>query len=380
MKYIAVPGLILTTLATSLLLGLDGSHWTDSGSFYQSVNNNRATSQLFVQVISQCLGALQVRILCSLINLSTRLRLSRRPVDLDLLKFWNAVCGVRLDWSLPTRTLAPLIAFLLASLVPGAIWAGALTPVATFTSTASTHSGFRTSSPSIRVPRYGQKSKLHWGYVSLERGGLSWEIEKGVFTYTPNFELQGIILDQAATASSRNSSTPTHAKLDYSQYAYEGRSFGVGSSVGLVDSTVGSLGPLGYNYTEVGYQSEVHCIKNDTLNWSISDVVVEPTNREIYPEIYLVNGTLSNGAEVNYTACGIMGPSNTAALAGQALNGENISAFAAGRYYGRLNKTQGTVDFKPTNFSVAVNITTRTITVTPLSGQTVSQTWSPPEK
>ncbi|KAI9717775.1 MAG: hypothetical protein M1812_004504 [Candelaria pacifica] len=367
-KFIAVPGLFLTTLVTSLLLGFDRSHWSNAGSFYEAVTNNRATTQLFVQIISNCLGALQIRIICSLFNFYTRLRLSQRPVALDLLKFWNSVSGIRLDWSLPTRTFIPLVAFLLVSLVPGAIWAGALTPVPIPTSTPTTLYGFHHSSPDISVPRYGMKSNYLWGPLDFLEGGLAVRNEKGTFTYAPNYELQGTILNQAASASSSNESTPRHAKIDNSQYVYEGRSFGVGSSVGLVDSFISKPNAIGYSYNEIGYQAQVHCIKNDTIDWAISDVKVNPQDGSL-PNIYLVSGTLSNGAGNRYAACGFENSKKIVALVGQAMNGKNIFAIAAGSDYKELNQTQCTVDFKPTNFSIKVNTTARVIAVTPLASK-----------
>ncbi|KAI9744034.1 MAG: hypothetical protein M1835_002827, partial [Candelina submexicana] len=369
MKYIAVPGLMVTTSATALLLGFDKSHWTDAGSFYQTVTNNRATSQIFIQIIAHSLGAFQIRILCSLINLYTRLRLNRRPVALDLLKFWNAVCGVRLDWSLSIRSLVPLIAFLLLTLIPGAIWAGALTPVVTSTSTNSTHSGFHTSSSSIRLPQYSMASNELWGTLNFLTGSIAVRRDTGTFTYAPNYELQGIILNQAASASSRNGSIPRHAKIDNSQYVYEGRSFGVGSSVGLVDGSISSSPILGYSYTETGYDAQVHCVRNDSMDWSISDVRVAPKDNSL-PNIYLVTGFLPNGARNGYAACGFRKPDGIVALVGQAFNGKNIFAIAAGDDYHELNKIQCNVDFNPKNFSINVNITAKSIAVTPLSAKT----------
>ncbi|KAI9703567.1 MAG: hypothetical protein M1836_007337 [Candelina mexicana] len=367
-KFIAVPGLIVTTSATALLVALDKSDWTDAGSFYQTVTNNRATSQIFIQIIAHSLGALQIRILCSLINLYTRLRLNRRLVALDLLKFWNAVCGVRLDWSLSIRSLVPLIAFLLASLIPGAIWAGALTPVVTSTSTNSTHSGFHTSSSSIRVPQYSMASNELWGSLSFLTGSIAVRRDTGTFTYAPNYELQGIILNQAASASSRNGSTSRHAKIDNSQYVYEGRSFGVGSSVGLVDNSISSSSTLGYSYTEIGYDAQVHCIRNDSMDWSISDARFAPKDNSL-PNIYSVTGFLPNGAGNGYAACGFRKPNGIVALVGQAFNGKNIFAIAAGDDYHELDKIQCNVDFNPRNFSINVNTTAKSIAVTPSSAK-----------
>lgn len=364
MKYLTVPGLLLTSIVIILLLWSDRSNWTDTGRFYQLITNNRATSQIFVQVISQCLGAVHVHVLCTLINFATRLRLTKRPTALDQLKFRSALCGVRLDWSLPLRSLLPLMIFAAMVLLPGALWAGALTPVVTSTYLVSRPSPAHSKWPDLSVPRYSSASERYWQNITWLRPQPSIRNEKGVFTYSPNYDLQGRILNLAASASSRDNSTRKHDKIDDSQISYMGRSFGVGSSVGLVDGLLNSSSTLSYNNTETGYRAKVECIMNSTSLWNLR--TVETAEDLTYPNIYSASGTHASGAFDNYVACGLRGSGDIVVLAGQAYKRQNLFSIAAGKNYDYLNGMQCNVTFSPTNFSVNVNLTQRTIAVTPL--------------
>lgn len=90
-KLLLVPGLVITTVTTILLLCSDGLVWTNSGDFYRFVHNNRATVQIIVQVLASVLDKLHIAVVCSLISFSTRLRLAKAPRTLDHLRFWSAL-------------------------------------------------------------------------------------------------------------------------------------------------------------------------------------------------------------------------------------------------------------------------------------------------
>jgi hypothetical protein len=67
-----------------------------------------------------------------------------------------------------------------------------------------------------------------------------------VFTYSLNYDLQGLILNNAASAACVSNLNRTHRKLDNIGYSYIGRSYGIASSVGLVDQTLNTTEILGY--------------------------------------------------------------------------------------------------------------------------------------
>lgn len=143
--------LLSTSVATILLLASNRAPWTNSGHIYNFVTSERATVQIIVQILSQSFGALHVYALCSLINFATRLRLARIPHTLDQLQFWSAISLQRLDWALPLGLMMILILFHAVFVIPGAIWAGALTPVI-----MSTHSS---STALLEVPQYSPTSE-----------------------------------------------------------------------------------------------------------------------------------------------------------------------------------------------------------------------------
>ena|SRR2546429_6270851 len=111
-RYLAVPGLFITTVISTTLIIYAPTHQISSGSFPQLVINYRSVTQVIVQVLAHALGLIHVFVLTTLINFSTRLSFSRRPVSLDYLKWWNSVCHLRTDWSLPIHLLVPLLVFI----------------------------------------------------------------------------------------------------------------------------------------------------------------------------------------------------------------------------------------------------------------------------
>jgi hypothetical protein len=186
-----------------------------------------------------------------------------------------------------------------------------------------------------------------------------------VFTYSPNYDLQGLILNDAASATSVGNLNRTHRKLDNTGYSYIGRSYGIASSVGLVDQTLNTTEILGYRYNETGYLFRVSCIVNTTSDWALYGPIYASDDLT-YPNLYLVSGTLPNGNPEVYSACGLGHSKGILALVGSHRNGLNFFSIAAGQNYAVLDQVQCGVLFTPTVFSVVVNTTIRLIAVTPL--------------
>lgn len=245
-----------------------------------------------------------------------------------------------------------LILFNAVILIPGALWAGALTPVV-----MSIHSS---STAVLEVPQYGPTSKNIWGNLTWLRPEPFIHNPNGIFSYSPNYNLVGLILTQAASASDIGNATQPVRKLDNTRYSYAGRSYGIGSSVGLVDESFAQNTTRGYTYNETGYLTQVQCIVNSTSDWAISDA--EDGFESSLPNLYMVAGTLTNGNFEHYAACGFGSPDSIVALVGSAGQNRNVFAIAAGKIYAALDKIQCTVDFIPAEFSVSVNRTERLIT------------------
>lgn len=134
--------------------------------------------------------------------------------------------SVRKDWSLPSRFLFLPILFIAVSLVPAALWVGAITPILTTTVLQSS------ISTSFYQP---DPTSTFWNNSwTPVRANVNYE-DTGSFSYSPAIANLGLILKNAAAAISTNSEIIQHSKNDLTQYFYEGRSLGVGTSPGLVD-------------------------------------------------------------------------------------------------------------------------------------------------
>ena len=359
-KSLLVLSLIFTSIITILLLCSDRGPWTSSGHLYNFVENNRASVQLIIGVLAGIFGGFNLYSICALINFSTRLRLFDTSHTLDQLGLWNALCSRRLDWSLPFRFSILLTVFWTLARVPGAIWIGALTPVETTSYNSTIHI--------LNTPKYNDTSQLYLASLEHTKRATAIHSPLGVFSYSPNYELEGLIVNQAGSATSYRNASQLQKKLDNTVYLYKGRSYGVGSSVGLADQAWSSDLVLGYRYLETGYATTVSCIYNETSAWKL-----DPTERlsgtRTFPYCYLVSGPLVNGMSEGYAACSLYSPDGIFALTGsynpESTGISNAYAIATGKGYAAFNNIQCTVDFAPTNFVVAVNRTDSTIEVIP---------------
>lgn len=120
--------LIITTTISSLLLISDRRRWFVSGHFYATLSSYRASVQIAVQLISALFGFLQQSVICDLFNYETRLRLRKRAVTVDAIYAWTSICAARAAWDLRAKLCLPTVAFAFGTLVPAALWAGAITP------------------------------------------------------------------------------------------------------------------------------------------------------------------------------------------------------------------------------------------------------------
>jgi hypothetical protein len=80
-------------------------------------------------------------------------------------------------------------------------------------------------------------------------------------------------MDTMSSASTVGDQARNHSKIDKSGFAYVGRSYGVGASVGLELLSDGAENTLRYNYSEPGYLTTAKCIYNSTSAWEYGDMV-----------------------------------------------------------------------------------------------------------
>ena len=297
-----------------------------------------------------------------IINLSSRAYMSQSPFSLDLVKFFSALTAHNVDNSLPWLYSLPVIIFVTITLLPSALWAGAITPV----------NSLRPSTRPIQLPGWKNTTTLKNNYHSNFRNLYQLITDEGLFTYKPEFDLQGSMLGTAAQASNHSGGISSHARLDKTGYVYDARSFGVGASVGLMDQAFPTT-TKSYNYTELGLQSHTSCIYNDTADLSVGSDLLPQDDGYLY-QLFDVQGNLPVAGEsmfVEATAFGF-NPGQTVSLF-TATNGLNntLGIIAGGgsgenQYYGPLNNVQCDIIFSPMTFSLSVDRTHRTISVFPI--------------
>lgn len=177
-KLVPVPGLIVSTLVSVLLIYGLLAKWTATGRLYSLTIHQRASVQIIVHVAAWLLGSAQTFTLYTLFRAALNMRIEKSSVKLDVLKLWMSVSGRGFDMSLPVHLEVQSIIGLAVLSIPGLLWAGALTPV------LSKAVG---PSFSIPVPRYSPASASYWTIPVDE-----WDNQR----YLPTITNQGTFSDQ----------------------------------------------------------------------------------------------------------------------------------------------------------------------------------------
>lgn len=364
---------LITSLVSLAIFSL--RDYRNTGKFMKAVIADRATISSIVQVLSSVLGMMQVYIATTLFNFATRIWLLEKgnSITLGSLSLFTALSVPRADLTLPIGKIAIVVVALAATQLPGALWAGSITPIIMSVS----QEGF------IQIPTFTAETRNIWDSEFHIRGVKVWNILDNCtssdmatrVTSCPIPHLHGSILNSAGLATTISGAPRNHSKIDSPSWYYRGRSYGVGSSQGLVSpSGVFANARLSaYNYTEVGYTGSVQCIKNSSSQygfvmvpehhepktltvWEVQGYLPnsEPDNPEVYPSI-----TWSSQTSKPYVLVW------SAVVNNQSVN-RNMIAIAAGEPYALFNQTQCTVTFLPTAFSISVNTSEQSISVTPL--------------
>jgi len=368
-KYLAVPGLLLTTGITTLLVTSSRSHWAISDGFYNFVISNRASTQIAVQIFAALLAGIHTYALCTAINFSARIALVRQGATLDNLRLWDALSSARLDLTLGKGPFGLLICFYAITIGSAALWAGAITPVVD--STAPTTLG-------LSLPQFSNSTADIWLHQDWMTATPPAQNAFGTFSYSPVRDVQGLTIVEAGSASTLDGSPPFHSKNDKSGYLYQGRSFGVGVSPGLV---VNPQSIQRYEYEEFGYKAEVKCQYNTTATWGLklAQSAGSAENQTRYPNTYMAKGNLPNGnAGGGYPVTGL-GNTNKIMAVGFKSGGKagrydryllpagvkSYIGITAGQDYLKLDKIQCEITVIPTKFNIVVNVTNKVIVVTP---------------
>lgn len=293
--------------------------------------------------------------------MSARASLANRSFSLDSVKFLTAICGARVDWALPWLNCITLLAFIAITLLPAALWAGAITPILSS----------RLLTEHILLPAYTNTTILDQMdiTVNMNDGDVTKHTAKGIFTYSPQIEFPGLLFNSAQDASSRTDTDGpnSHAKqpkLDKTGYIYTGLSYGVGASVGLMDSF--SQPVTSYTYNETGFQTTTKCIYNETSTFFLEQLF---TPHDWALQVFDATGSTPDGQTAMGAAAGLVAADvvTVASSVSTDFHGTHYVVFATGRgregKYGRLSNVQCEVTFQPMEFTISVNVIGLSITV-----------------
>ncbi|KAL8732307.1 MAG: hypothetical protein Q9166_002879 [cf. Caloplaca sp. 2 TL-2023] len=365
-KLLLVLASIIPLLTSTVLLVISVGNTTSSGPLLPFVLENRATTQIIVSLISAFLAFLNLYTINKLLNLATRVYLLQRPLSLKMISFIRAISTSSFAAGLPAAMSSTAVVIALLFGLPNILWTGALTPVLTNTTLIERNI--------MKIPRYSADSNTTWaaGAGYLGRGECNAVTNNhGIFGKCPVSIIQSSLLNRASQATSNL--TQSHIKNDNSHYSFIGRSYGVGSSAGLVDESLSggqsTSKLLAYNYTEPGYLTNVTCFHNASSDFHLQIAKKGEVGYGI-PYVYYATGLFPNAKSGNspdfYAVTGIGGDQNIATVAAKQYEGRNVILVTAGSNYIDLNSTQCEVNFTPANFEVGIEVTERLISVKPI--------------
>jgi len=198
--------LLTTAISSTLLVGYQRG-WVLSSSLYDIVSKNRASVQIVIQLLANGFALCQVTTLCTLINRATRLHFSRTKASMNDLQFWSHLCTPSMSWQLPLGYLLPLLSFIGLTLVPSALWAGALSPI----------NVFKTHTSTVTIPSYKNTTLIQEYPSELPNPNQTTEVRnsKGVFTYRVGITMEGALLSSASSATTVDGSPRTVLSIVY---------------------------------------------------------------------------------------------------------------------------------------------------------------------
>ncbi|RDW59537.1 hypothetical protein BP6252_12624 [Coleophoma cylindrospora] len=366
---------IFTTIVNLLLVTTIVNDWTIQGTYYDRINRDRASVQILVHILAGLLGLAQVSTLRNLVNYYARDMLFQHKLTLDELGFYNALTTSQINWALPKLRLFVLLITAAVALGPSALWTGALTPINVI--------AVNKEHVSLFVPTYSNHTADYWQQGWFNANVPPKHTNLGMFTYAPQRERYNFFINDGSTASSLDGRPQVFKKGDNSNFTYHGRSYGMGSSVGLVDKGLTiHQHIIAYSYFETGYQSNFTCTRNiSSASTFLPRFFYLDTNA---PMVYLfrsaspIDSTIDSGYFVadlstgqNITAAKTFSTNDTAgwlANSTKPLVYLDIQGLGA---YEDLKGIQCMGQFIPTKFSVDVDVVNQTITVTPNTAQGV---------
>ena len=240
------------------------------GSWRLYILKNPSAVSATRQIVAGAMGTLQASaVVTILFNFPTRTRLAHptNGVKFDTLGLLSALSVPRMDWNLPKKHWLPV--FLAIGFGHGlaALWASAITPLPT------TLSAIRGS---IRVPIFPEALEDVWGQFGQNQtfNISSCTTIRRTSSFVTNCPIpyhQNALINTAREATAPGGTSRDHSKLDNSTWVYQGRSYGAGSSVGLMSPSglPAHFQLSNYSFEEIGYNANVQCNRNSSTNLKI---------------------------------------------------------------------------------------------------------------
>lgn len=341
------------------------------------VAENRATVQVIVQVLAHTLAAIQLWVVKTLFNYATRISLRQKRLSLDHYGLWSAASQLIVDWTVQKRYIAGLLLAIMLSLVPGALWTGALTPVEVND----------TDLPgNFAIPLFTNSTVDNWNSEFVTRnGGQVWNMVdtcktisdvRGFLPTCPVPGYQGQLLLSASTATPNDPHlNRSHSKFDSPAWSYNGRSYGVGSDVSLINPEISESDAKARSYTflETGYMANVNCFRNESSELQfVSNSDCDSTEYPLYQFICAMSIIQQNLSDDYPVSTWYNDFSRLLAWKARSYGGKNLISMASGlENYTLFHHIECSVEFKPIVFELFVNDTARTILVSPTSNRPV---------
>lgn len=351
--YADFAALLASTPVSSLLLYCSVATVRITGPFFTFVVEHRPTIQFAIQIVANLLAIAQIMVLARLASFVIRRRLALDGMTLDTMRFFADAMTPHMNWSLPWSLWLPLSLIMVFSTSLRGLWAAALTPI----------EHWKATDGHVLIPSWENTTLVREYPSEVGREGPTLQTTKGRFSYSVGTQLLGSLLASAASSTPNDGRIRHHGKMDNSKYTYVGRSYGVGSTAGLIDDDISSNDlAIAYSYQEVGYRAEVDCIYNRT-----SDFRIQKDGGWVYAAVGNLPDSDQGPEYSNYIG---HDGSNIVAIGVAHFDSDRETvplrrylAFSTGRNYDFLNQIQCRVDFLPTRFNVTVNLAGRNITV-----------------
>ncbi|KAL0931886.1 uncharacterized protein CTRU02_212839 [Colletotrichum truncatum] len=315
--------------------------------------SKRAIVEFVIRLIALILGFLHVSVIVVLTQNDTISDLLDNAVAVSCRSkesFSSSVSKPR--QLMRSRSVPSILTLSCLGIFSTALWAGAMTPT----------SGTIATQNIINVPSFSNTTYIK-EYPIESKSGPSVTTKDGTFSYSVGTKYLSQLIASASSATTIDGTLQRQPKPDNTRFSYEGRSYGVGSSVGIQNGFKHESSARVYHFQEVGYFSQVDCRYNESMDFHIA--------KENPYRTFAATGSLPDSVgSIQWSE--YIGITSSSILAiGVAKSPESRRRYisiAAGDNYKALNTTQCTVDFLPTLFQLSVDVKDRSIAVVPLKG------------